>query len=226
MDSAVNKTPMPQSPVVYTGQFGDYTITSGDRRGVVLYRAGLMVAAVAFGVGTLLALEFNQTPALVQGISALYTLFWLGLGLSLATIHIYLVPLHRLLQGVWLVGGAASLVLSHGIDGPLAQTVMETPAVLWGVGFTFVALTGIFFKEAFCFNRLETKLLTPLVPLLLLGHLAGWLPLEVKQGLLTAWAVLFLIFALRKAVQPIVPDIGDKSVFAYLEQQRAAKASA
>ncbi|MGB3308794.1 MAG: DUF2301 domain-containing membrane protein [Nodosilinea sp.] len=216
MDSAINET-----PVTYSGQFGDYTITAADRRGVVLYRAGLMVAALAFGAGAAIALFFNQNPTLVQAISIFYTLFWLGLGLSLATIHIYLVPLHRLLQGVWLGGGLASLALSHGIDGPLAQTVMSTPAVLWGIGFTFVALTGIFFKEAFCFDRLETKLLTPLVPLLLLGHLAGWLPLGVEQGLLAAWTVLFLVFALRKAVQPIVPDIGDKSVFTYLKQQRS-----
>ncbi|MGB3203225.1 MAG: DUF2301 domain-containing membrane protein [Nodosilinea sp.] len=216
MDSAVN-----EAPVVYTGQFGDYTITAADRRGVVLYRIGLVMAALAFGTGAAIALFFNQNPALVQAISALYTLFWLGLGLSLATIHIYLVPLHRLLQGVWLVGGLASLALSHGIDGPLAQTVMERPAVLWGIGFTFVALTGIFFKEAFCFDRLETKLLTPLVPLLLLGHLAGWLPLGAEQGLLAGWAILFGVFALRKATQPIVPDIGDKSVFTYLKQQQS-----
>lgn len=215
MDSAVN-----QAPVVYSGQFGDYTITKGDRRGVVLYRVGLGVAALAFGAGSAIALFFPQAPTLVQGISILYTLFWLGLGLSLATIHIYLVPLHRLLQGVWLGGGVATLALSHGIDGPLAQTVMEQPQVLWGIGLTFVALTGIFFKEAFCFNRLETKLLTPLVPLLLLGHLFGWLPLVAKQGLLAALAILFLVFALRKVVQPIVPDIGDKSVFTYLKQQR------
>ncbi len=220
MDSAGNKAPLP-IPVVYTGQFGDYTITQGDRRGVVLYRTGLMVAALAFGLGTVLALGFNQNFTLVRSISLLYTLFWLGLGLSLATIHIYLVPLHRALQGVWLVGGLASLALSHGIDGPLAQTVVETPAVLWGLGFTFVALTGIFFKEAFCFDRVETKLLTPLVPLLLLGHLFGVLPLGAEQTLLAVWAILFLVFALRKAVQPIVPDIGDKSVFAYLKQQRS-----
>ncbi|MBW4484340.1 MAG: DUF2301 domain-containing membrane protein [Tildeniella torsiva UHER 1998/13D] len=220
MDSVVNDTPLPL-PVVYTGQFGDYTITQGDRRGVVLYRTGLMVAAVAFGIGTILALGFNQNSALVQAISLLYTLFWLGLGLSLATIHIYLVPLHRLLQGVWLVGGLASLAFSHGIDGPLAQTVVETPGVLWGIGFTFVALTGIFFKEAFCFDRLETKLLTLLVPLLLLGHLFGVLPMATEQVLLGAWAVLFGVFALRKALQPIVPDIGDKSVFVYLKQQRS-----
>ncbi|MEA5447713.1 DUF2301 domain-containing membrane protein [Leptolyngbya sp. CCNP1308] len=216
----MNETPLPP-PVIYTGQFGDYTITQSDRRGVVLYRSGLMVAAVAFGLGTVLALGFNQNPGLVQAISVLYTLFWLGLGLSLATIHIYLVPLHRLLQGVWLVGGLASLIFSHAIDGPLAQTVVDTPGVLWGIGFTFVALTGIFFKEAFCFDRLETKLLTLLVPLLLLGHLFDVLPWAAKQGLLAAWAVLFGVFALRKAVQPLVPDIGDKSVFVYLKQQRS-----
>ncbi|HSM80778.1 MAG TPA: DUF2301 domain-containing membrane protein [Nodosilinea sp.] len=215
MDSATD-----EQAIVYSGQFGDYTITQADRRGVVLYRAGLATAAVAFAGGAAIALLSPQNPTLVQGISLLYSLFWLGLGLSLATIHIYLVPLHRLLQGFWLVGGLASLALSHGIDGPLAQTVVAQPQVLWGLGFTFAALTGIFFKEAFCFDRLETKLLTPLVPLLLLGHLFGWLPAGAKQGLLAAWAILFLVFALRKVVQPIVPDIGDKSVFDYLHQQR------
>ncbi|MGF1519963.1 MAG: DUF2301 domain-containing membrane protein [Nodosilinea sp.] len=218
MDSAAN-----EAPAVYSGQFGEYTINQGDRRGVVLYRAGLGAAAIAFGLGSAIALFSTQNSTLVEVISPLYTVFWLGLGLSLATIHIYLVPLHRLLQVFWLVGGVATLALSHGIDGPMAQTVIEQPQVLWGVGFTFVALTGIFFKEAFCFNRLETKLLTPLVPLLLLGHLFGWLPLGAKQILLGAWALLFLVFALRKAVQPIVPDIGDKSVFEYLKGQRTAE---
>jgi uncharacterized integral membrane protein len=94
-----------------------------------------------------------------------------------------------------------------------------------GVGFTFAALTGIYFKEAFCFNRLETKVLTPLVPVLLLGHLSGVLPLAWEQVLLGIWAVLFIVFALRKVVQAIPPDIGDKSVFAYLKQKRTADSS-
>jgi uncharacterized integral membrane protein len=94
------------------------------------------------------------------------------------------------------------------------------PATLWGVGFSFASLTGIYFKEAFCFNRLETKLLTPLVPTLLLGHLFGFLPTQWEAGLLGVWAALFLVFALRKVIQPIPPDIGDKSVFAYLKSMR------
>ncbi|MGF1569646.1 MAG: DUF2301 domain-containing membrane protein [Nodosilinea sp.] len=216
MDSLIN-----QPSEIYQGQFGDYTITAADRRGVVLYRAGLMVAALAFAVGTVLGLGWPHQPLAVQAISGFYTLFWLGLGLSLATIHIYLIPLHRLLQIFWLVGGVASLGVAHYIDGPFAQTLVDYPQILWGVGFTFAALTGIYFKEAVCFNRLETKLLTPLVPLLLLGHLAGFLPPTAKPVLLGLWAVLFGVFALRKAMQPIVPDIGDKSVFEYLKEGQA-----
>jgi uncharacterized integral membrane protein len=214
MDSAVN-----DQPEVYQGQFGHYTITKQDLQGVRLYRAGLTIAALAFGLGTTLSLGFADNPLLVQAISGCYTLLWLGLGLSLATIHIYLIPLHRLLQGFWLVGGLASLGIAHFIDGPFAQTVVEYPQTLWGVGFTFAALTGVYFKEAFCFDRLETKLLTPLVPFLLLGHLLGFLPPLARQLLLALWAGLFLIFALRKLGQPLVPDIGDKSVFDYLKQK-------
>ncbi|NJL47272.1 MAG: DUF2301 domain-containing membrane protein [Leptolyngbyaceae cyanobacterium SM2_5_2] len=213
-------------PEVYQGQFGEYTITEQDLQGVRLYRAGLTVAALTFSLGTILGLGFADQPPLVQAISGCYTLLWLGLGLSLATIHIYLVPLHRLLQGFWLVGGLASLGIAHGIEGPLAQTVVEYPQTLWGVGFIFAALTGVYFKEAFCFDRLETKLLTPLVPFLLLGHLFGFLPLLAKQILLGLWAVLFLVFALRKLRQPLVPDIGDKSVFDYLKHQKNTATSA
>jgi len=202
---------------VYQGQFGEYTITAADRRGVVLYRAGLMGAALAFALGTGLGLAYPDRPPILYSLSGLYTLFWLSLGLSLATIHIYLIPLHRLLQGFWLVGGLAALAVAHYIEGPFLAAVVQYPQTLWGIGFTFAALTGIYFKEAFCFNRLETKLLTPLVPLLLLGHLFNVLPGFSKQILMGAWAILFLVFALRKAMQPLVPDIGDKSVFDYLK---------
>jgi uncharacterized integral membrane protein len=36
------------------------------------------------------------------------------------------------------------------------------------------------------------------------------------------WAGLFLVFAVRKLVQPIPPDIGDKSVFEYLKHASRA----
>lgn len=206
--------------VVYQGQFGEFTITQDDRREVIIYRTGLTVAALCFAIGTGLALWQGDNPLVQQGLTLLYTGFALGLGVSLLFIHIYLKLLHRVLQGFWLLGAVASGAIAHFNPEPFAFTVYSQPLTLLGVGFLFAALTGIFFKEAFCFNRLETKLLTPLVPVLLLGHLVGWFPLPVEQVLLGIWASLFSVFALRKVIQPIPPDIGDKSVFTYLKQQR------
>ena len=210
-------------PVVYQGQFGDFTITAGDRTGVIIYRTGLMVAALSFAIGSALVL-LNNNPEILQALTPLFACFCLSLGVSLFTIHIYLAVLHRVLQVFWAIGSIAAVALAFSRSEPLALTVYNHPAALFGVGFIFVALTGIYFKEAFCFNRLETKLLTPLVPVLLLGHLLGILPLQWEWVMLASWAVLFVIFAIRKAVQPIPPDIGDKSVFGYLKEQRSARA--
>ena len=206
------------APEIYQGQFGDFTITEGDRQSVIIYRAGLMVAALCLAVGTGLALWQPTSPVVQQSLSFLFSGFTLGLGVSLLSIHIYLALLHRVLQGFWVIGTVGALAIAHFYPEYFVVSVYEHPLTLLGVGFTFAALTGIFFKEAFCFNRLETKLLTPLVPFLLLGHLSGLIPVATEQILLSLCAILMLVFALRKAFQPIPPDIGDKSVFEHLRQ--------
>jgi uncharacterized integral membrane protein len=127
--------------------------------------------------------------------------------------------LHRALQIFLAIGCISAIAIGFQSPDPLALTVYQQPIMLLGIGFTFVALTGIFFKEAFCFNRFETKILTLIVPLLLLGHLINALPQTAEAILLATWAGLFLIFAIRKVIQPIPPDIGDKSVFDYLATQ-------
>jgi uncharacterized integral membrane protein len=213
-----------QQPIVYQGQFGEFTITQGDRQGVIIYRAGLMIAALSFALGSTIVLWQGDRPAIFQALSPLYTLFCIGLGISLLSIHIYMVVLHRALQAFWVVGAIAAVVVAHFYAEPFALTLYQHPVTILGVGFTFAALTGLFFKEAACFNRLETKILTPLVPLLLLGHLLGFLPVMEEKILLAVWTVLFMVFALRKVFQPIPPDIGDKSVFTYLENQRLENA--
>ncbi|MBF2079323.1 MAG: DUF2301 domain-containing membrane protein [Synechococcales cyanobacterium T60_A2020_003] len=210
----------PDAPV-YQGQFGEFAITRSDRQGVILYRTGLAIAAVSFAIATGIVLGISPlSTGWLTGITVLYGLFSLGLGLSLWTIHIYLRPLHRALQAFWGIGTISALVLAIAAPEPLAAAVFYHPALLWGMGFTFAALTGIFFKEAFCFDRLETKLLTPLVPLLLLGHMTSILTTPWEKAGLAVWAILLLVFAARKCIQPIPPDIGDKSVFEYLERQR------
>ena len=207
-------------PVVYFGQFGEYQITQNDRLGVIVYRVGLAIAALSFAIGSGLVLWNGSNPAIQAAITPLFFCFLVSLGVSLLTIHIYMASLHRLLQMVWLVGTVAAIDLTLQHSEPLALTIYQNPSTIWSLGFAFAALTGIYFKEAFCFDRLETKILTPVVPLLLLGHLTGIMPVSTERGLLALWAVFFLVFAGRKVVQEIPPDIGDKSVFEYLKQQR------
>lgn len=208
-----------EGPEIYQGQFGEFTITSEDRRGVVIYRGALAIAALCFAIGTGMVLWQGPSSPVLHALTLLYGIFCLALGISLVTIHIYMAMLHRVLQIFWAMGCVAAIGLTLSANQPLAWVVYTHPITLVGIGFVFAALTGIFVKEAFCFNRLETKLLTPLVPLLLLGHWAGVLSPEVEKILLATWAGLFLVFALRKLIQPMPPDIGDKSVFAYLRNQ-------
>ncbi|WP_072622435.1 DUF2301 domain-containing membrane protein [Spirulina major] len=218
---------MQSSPesMIYHGQFGEFTITDHDRREVILYRAGLTVAALSFALGTLLVCLQAPSPGLWQIVTLLFALFTAGLGVSLWFIHIYLRPLHRALQAFWAIGTIASGAIALTQPELLPLALYYHPILILGVGFTFAALTGIYFKEAFCFNRLETKILTPLVPILLLGHLWGGLSVGVEQGLLITWAVCFLVFSGRKVVQAIPPDLGDKSVFAELQRQAQARSA-
>jgi uncharacterized integral membrane protein len=210
---------------VYQGQFGEFTITERDRQSVIIYRTGLILATLSFTLGSALFFWQGATPFVLQALTVLFAFFSLGLGVSLVTIHIYLLPLHQLLQLFWVIGTISAVIFAFSNSEPLALVIYEYPLTLFGVGFSFAALTGIYFKEAFCFNRLETKLLVPIVPALLIGHIVG-IPPAIAQGLLACWTALFVVFAIRKAFQQISPDIGDKSVFAYLKQQRLKQTTA
>jgi uncharacterized integral membrane protein len=210
---------------VYQGQFGTFTITDRDRQSVVIYRTALMISAVSFAIATVAVLwRFNSTESIDSNIlnltTFLYITFSVGLGIALIMIHIYMVVLHRVLQAFWAIGSVSAIGLSLYYQQPIGSIIYQQPLAILGIGFTFAALTGIFFKEAFCFNRFETKILTFLVPLLLLGHLTTLIPQTIEVILLAIWAGLFLIFAIRKAIQPIPPDLGDKSVFEYLKTQK------
>lgn len=204
---------------VYKGQFGEFVVTSQDRLGVVIYRAALTVAAIALGLGTFLTLQGSHPLNFDLIVSGLFAVFCAGLGVSLWTIHIYLKPLHLFLQTCWAIGTLSAL-------GVFFNSAYALPSALYapfswelvGVGFVFVALTGLFVKEAFCFNRWQAKVLAFLVPTLLLGHWLALLPVNAEEVLLASWALIFFWFSLDKDFQAIPPDAGDKTVFEYLKQ--------
>jgi uncharacterized integral membrane protein len=100
----------------------------------------------------------------------------------------------------------------------MVSEAWSRPLAILAVGPFFASLTGIGFKEFFCFRRPEAIGVTLLLPLALLGRLTGLLPVSVTLGLLTLQAGLLLVLCLRKFPMPAAADVGDKSVFAHLEQ--------
>jgi uncharacterized integral membrane protein len=102
----------------------------------------------------------------------------------------------------------------------MLPVLARQPLWILAVGPFFAALAGVGFKEFFCFQRPEAIGVTLLLPLALLGRLAGVLGPELTMALLAVQAGLLLLLCLRKFPMPTAADVGDKSVFAHLERQR------
>jgi uncharacterized integral membrane protein len=203
-------------PEVIQGVYGPFRISDRDRREVLAYRLSLLTAAIA------------QASLLLQwrllGGERLWP--WLlplaaGIGLALRWIHIYLRPLHRALQLFWLLGCLGLGLLAWRVGpGAMAAALAADGRWIWAVGPLFAALAGIGFKEFFCFRRPEAIGVTLLLPVALLGQLSGLLPAVLVGWLLALEAALLLLLCLRKFPMAAAADVGDKSVFAFLEEQR------
>ena len=199
----------------FEGVYGPYTITEQDRREVQRYRLALLTSGLALLAGVV--------HCWVLGMA--WAWLWMlpvgaGLGLALLWIHIYLRPLHRALQLFWLAGclGWAGLVVIAGPTQAL-PTLAANPLWILAIGPLFAALAGIGFKEFFCFRRPEALGLTLLLPAALLGRLVGVLPDSPCLVLLGITAMLLVLLACRKFGVDAAADVGDKSVFAYLDGQ-------
>ena len=212
---------LPAPDPVFEGVYGPFRITAADRRDVLAYR--LALTAVAIGQ---LGLLLQWRPVGPGWVWPWLLLMAAGLGLALRWIHIYLRPLHRALLLLWLVGclGGVTLALKVGPERIL-PALAEQPLWILAVGPFFAALSGVGFKEFFCFRRPEAIGVTLLLPVALLGRLVGLLSPELTMRLLALQAGLLLLLCLRKFPMPAAADVGDKSVFAFLEQQRAGTAA-
>ena len=106
--------------------------------------------------------------------------------------------------------------------GPNEALAMLVAQPLWilAIGPLFAALAGIGFKEFFCFRRPEAIGLTLLLPIALLGRLVGIINTTLCAALLLTAGLLMVLLALRKFGMEAAADVGDKSVFAYLDSQR------
>lgn len=220
----------------FSGAFGEWFLTETDVREVRAYRAGMALASLAAVAATAtawVAAETHSSPVgpdqLPYGIiyEALYWTGVAGLGIALRYIHIYMRPLHRALQyllGIGAVTSAISDMVVWSTSRDLyAHWVMTHPVgVLTGAGWVAAALTGVFFKEAFCFRRAEASGLFVLVPLLTGGQLLDWWKgPQSDTGLMISVVIasLMALFSIRKMRQNVRDDLGDKSVFLYQQQR-------
>lgn len=187
---------------------------------VLAYRVGINVAAAASVVSSLAVFLPHDNPVqqvVYANLDALALAGALGLGVSLTQIHIYVDPLKKALQALWLLGLAGTLGLMVAQDPPAAAYVAANPLAVWLIGPMFAALTGVAFKEGLCYGKAEAAGLFGATPLFLLGHLSGVVSQEGERGLLAAFAILFSVFALRKWTQAVKDDVGDKSVFEFIK---------
>ena len=209
---------MTSADPTFEGVYGSYTITADDRSEVRRYRIALLVAGLAMSLGLLHWWQLGGNWAWIWVVPLAA-----ALGLALKWIHIYLRPLHRALQLFWLLGclGWAGLLLSAGPTEALS-ILREQQLWILAVGPLFAAMAGIGFKEFFCFQRPEAIGLTLLLPAALLGHLVGLINGPLCLALLEAAALLLVLLALRKFGMEAAADVGDKSVFAYLDGQLPA----
>lgn len=238
----------------YEGVYGPWILTESDLNEVKLYRASLCVSAVAFallvaGSGGLAGSGFQDAALPAPAVDALAATSAAGLGAALALVHVYVTPLKRALQLLWLVGcaGAVAVAAGHGVlsedaatsevavsaSSSIAAAVASDPGSIWLVGPAAAAATGLAFKEGICFGKLEAGLLFLAIPSLCLFHLFApavgvpellVVPLErLGSVMVSAFA---LAFAFSKLSQPEAEDIGDKSVFDFRklgpEEQAAA----
>ena len=200
------------------GMFGPYQITSADRRGVMAYRISVLTLAVA-QLGFLVQWAWGGPTWIGPWLAVMA----IALGLALHWIHIYLRPLHQALQLLWLLGTGGGVALAcHAGPAQMGSTLLEQQT-LWiiATGPYFAALTGLGFKEFFCFRRIEAAGVTVLLPFLLTLALLGVVPLENQVPLWFVEAALLLVMAVGKFWLDPAADIGDKSVFQALERQRS-----
>ena len=203
------------------GVYGDFIVTSTDKKEVLFYRLSILFCGLFFliGITQWFTNGSNQIWIWLLGMS-------LSIGLSLKWIHIYLRPLHQTLIIFWLIGCMGFVVIAYyfGITN-IIYGIRENPRLILIIGPLFAALTGIGFKEFFCFRRIEAIGITIFIPVALIGYLTELANERFTFAMLVVSSLLLILMGIRKFNLPAEADVGDKSVFNFLERQRKSKAS-
>ena len=215
------ENPLFKSSSSIKGIYGEFIVTSNDKKEVLLYRLSILFCGLFFSIGMVNWFYNGSHQAWVYllGMS-------ISIGLSLKWIHIYLRPLHQTLIIFWLLGSVGFFILSYiyGLAN-IINGIRESPKSILLIGPLFASLTGIGFKEFFCFRRIEAIGITIFIPMSLIGYLTGLGNDKFTFSTLLISSLQLLTMGIRKFNLPAERDIGDKSVFDFLENQRKLQTS-
>lgn len=161
--------------------------------------------------------DISSSPLFLD---SMYFVAMSSLRVALHSIHIYLKPLHQLLKRLWLAGFVGSFLVplapiaQHGV----VNTLYNNPVGLLAAGWWIVAMTGVFVKEAVCFQRVEAAVLMAVIPTVVGGHFFGIVGQQVEITIAGIGVAALAVFCIRKWLQDEMDDVGDLSVFEYLEK--------
>ncbi|MEJ2253471.1 MAG: DUF2301 domain-containing membrane protein [Nitrospirota bacterium] len=183
-------------------------LTPGDRLTVVLYRAGIVLAALIIAAAAFLMNLGEQVP---------YNLLLYGVygsaALSVFFIHLYIGKLKRLLMACYAAAlGALGLLLALGGGDPALYIAAHPQGLLLLLPVSF-CLGFATAKEAFCFQLPEGYLLAIVMPLFLLVLSTGQVGTRGASYGLFVITGMYLYFLVRKLFMPLAYDIGDKSAY-------------
>ena len=194
------------------GIYGNYQITEDDEREVKRYRISLLICAISLSISILSFILAKPIFAIIFEV-----IMAISLGLSLQWIHIYIRPLHKALQILWAIGCVTIVGLYIYLgDTDVINKITSEPQLSIAFGPLFAAFTGLGFKEFFCFRRPEAIGLTILLPTAIMGYIIELFNQTTAITLMGIASLLLLILAIRKFGTDPGMDIGDKSVFEYI----------
>lgn len=213
-DDTSSQYVVPGRPV-NPGLYCDWSVTDADVVEVWAYRVSLSIVALSVLACSSVAFTAGSGP-LPGWLNGAYFTGAAGLGSALVLIHMYVTPIKKFMQALYVAGLLGSIgVAALGDGSAVPAYVAAHPVAVWAVGPMFASLTGVAFKEGMCYGKAECAALFAVIPLTLLGHLTGVAGEGTEKGFLATWCVLIAVFAARKYTQEVKDDIGDKSVFIF-----------
>ena len=204
----------PSSPI--KGIYGDFIVNSQDKREVLYYRLSILLCGLFFSIGLFEWFLNGSNHLWIYLIGIAFSL-----GLCLKWIHIYIKPLHQVLIIFWAIGCVGIGIVSNEFGFTnIIFGLKDNPKWIFLIGPLFASLAGIGFKEFFCFRRAEAIGITIFLPISFFGYLTRMIDERLTFILLVLSSLLLLLMGIRKFNLPAEADIGDKSVFEHLENQR------